>query len=100
MAELQLSIEGSSTVPANNLVALNGALESLTEAHQSGDPIAVRSGALRWRDGSVWVSVTLTMPTTPRDLSADEDALARVAVDAGIFDFASVAKEEIDVSGA
>ena len=40
------------------------------------------------------------MPTTPSDLSADKDALAQVAVDAGMHDSISAAKEEIDVSGA
>jgi len=100
MTDLQLSINGESTVPADNLTVLSGALESLTEAHEAGDPIAVRSGALRWRDGSVWVSVSLTMPTTVSDLSADEDALAQVAVDAGMHDSLDAAKEEIDVTGA
>lgn len=100
MTELQLSIDGSSTVQADNLRVLKGALDSLTQAHEAGDPIQVRSGALRWRDGSVWVSVSLTVPTTPSDLSADKDALAQVAVDAGMFDFASAAKEEMDVTGA
>jgi len=97
MTELDISISGSSTVAADNLTVLSGALESLTQAHEAGDPIQVRSGALRWRDGSVWVSVTLQMPTTPSDLSADKDALAQVAVDAGMHDSLSAAKEEIEI---
>jgi len=98
MTELQLSIDGSSTVPADNLTVLNAALESLTQAHEAGNPIAVRSGSLRWRDGGVWVSVSLTMPTTPSEIDTDKQTLAQVAVDAGMFDSVSEAVEEINVA--
>lgn len=98
MTDLTLSINGSSTVSADNLTVLNGALESLTQAHEAGDPVAVRSGSLRWRDGGVWVSVSLTLPTTPSDIDADKQALAQVAVDAGVYDSVSEAVDEINVS--
>lgn len=98
MTELTLSINGSSTVSADNLTVLNGALDSLTQAHEAGNPIAVRSGSLRWRDGGVWVSVSLTIPTTPSEIDADKQALAQVAVDAGMYDSVSEAVEEINVS--
>jgi len=98
MTELTLSIDGSSTVPADNLTVLNGALESLTQAHEAGNPIAVRSGSLRWRGGGVWVSVSLTMPTTPSEIESDKQTLAQVAVDAGMCDSVSEAIEEINVA--
>ncbi len=98
MTELTLSINGSSTVSADNLAVLNAALESLTQAHAAGNPIAVRSGSLRWRDGGVWVSVSLTLPTTPSEIEADKQTLAQVAVDAGMFEAVSEAVEEINVS--
>jgi hypothetical protein len=100
MTDLTLSIDGSSTVPADNLRVLNGALESLTQAHKAGNPITVQSGSLRWRDGGVWVSVSLTMPTTPSKIGTNKQTLAQVAVDAGLYDSLDGAKEEIDVSGA
>jgi len=100
MTDLTLSIDGSSTVQADNLTVLKGALDSLTQAHEAGDPVQVRSGALRWRDGAVWVSVNLELPTTVSEIDADKDALAQVAVDAGMYDSLSAAKEEIDVSGS
>jgi hypothetical protein len=98
MTELQLSIGGSSTVPPDSLTVLNGALESLTQAHEAGNPIAVRSGSLRWRDGGVWVSVSLTMPTTPSEIDTDKQTLAQVAVDAGMYETVSEAVDEINVS--
>jgi hypothetical protein len=98
MTELTLSIDGSSTVAGDNLTVLNTALESLTQAHEAGNPVAVRSGSLRWRDGGVWVSVSLTMPTTPSEIDADKQTLAQVAVDAGMHDSVSEATEEINVS--
>lgn len=97
MTELEISIDGSSTVAADNLTVLSGALESLTQAHEAGNPVQVRSGSLRWRGGNVWVSVTLQMPTTVNDLSVDKDTLGQVAVDAGMYDSLSAAKEEIQV---
>lgn len=100
MSDLTLSIDGSSTVPVDNLTVLSDALESLTQAHETGDPIQVRSGALRWRDGAVWVSVNLELPTTVSEIDADKEALAQVAVDAGMYDSVANAEEEIDVSGA
>lgn len=98
MTDLTLSIDGSSTIEANNLIVLNEALESLTDTHEAGNPIAVRSGSLRWRDNAVWVSVSLTMPTTPADIEQDKETLAQVAVDAGMHDSTTDAKEEINVN--
>jgi len=100
MTDLTLSIDGSSTVQAENLAVLSEALESLTQAHEAGDPIQVQSGALRWRDGGVWVSVSLELPTTASEIDADKEALAQVAVGAGMYESVADAKEEIDVSGA
>ncbi len=98
MTDLQLSIDGSSTVSADNLTVLNGALEALTQAHEAGNPVAVQSGSLRWRDGGVWVSVSLTLPTTPTEIDTDKQTLAQVAVDAGMFETVSEAVAEINVS--
>jgi len=100
MTDLTLSIDGSSTVAADNLTVLSGALESLTQAHEAGDPIAVRSGSLRWRDGGVWVSVTLEMPTTPSEINSDKTRLAQVAVDAGMHDSLADAKGNITINGS
>jgi len=98
MTELQLSIDGSSTVPADNLTDLSASLESLTQAHEAGDPVAVRSGSLRWRDGGVWVSVSLTLPTTPSEIDTDKQTLAQTAVDTGMHETVSDAVEAINVS--
>jgi len=98
MTDLTLSIDGSRTVDATDLTDLNTALEALTEAHESDDPVAVRSGSLRWRDGGVWISVSLTMPTTPGEIDADTETLAQVAVDTGLVNDFETATEEINVA--
>jgi hypothetical protein len=98
MTDLTLNIDGSSTVAADNLTVLSGALESFTQAHEAGNPIAVRSGSLRWRDGGVWVSVSLTMPTTPSEIETDKQTLAQVAVDTGMHESVSEAVGAINVS--
>jgi len=98
MTDLTLSIDGSRTVDATDLTDLNAALEALTQAHESDDPVAVRSGSLRWRDGGVWVQASLELPTTVAEMDANKDALAQVAVDAGMHDSVSEAKDAIQVS--
>lgn len=98
MTELTLTVDGSSTVQADNLSTLKGALDALTQAHEAGDPIRVQSGSLRWRDGGVWISVTLEMPTTPSDVDTDKDTLAQVAVETGMHADTDAALEAIDVS--
>jgi len=96
--DLALSIDGSRTVDATNLTNLNSALEALTQAHESGDPVAVRSGSLRWRDGGVWIQVSLTMPTTATEIDTDTETLAQVAVDTGLVDDLKAATEAINVA--
>ena len=96
--DLTLSIDGSRTVDATDLTDLTSALEALTAAHESGDPVAVRSGSLRWRDGGVWISVSLTMPTTASDIDEDTQRLAQVAVDTGVVDDIETATEAINVA--
>jgi hypothetical protein len=98
MTDLTLSINGSRTVDATNLADLNTALEALTQAHESDDPVAVQSGSLRWRDGGVWISVSLTLATTPDEIDEDTQTLARVAVDTGLVDDVKTATEAIDVA--
>jgi len=98
MTDLTLSIDGSRTVDATNLTDLNSALEALTQAHESGDSVAVRSGSLRWRDGGVWIQVSLTMPTTASEVDADTQTLAQVAVDTGLVDDLETATEAINVA--
>jgi len=98
MTDLTLSIGGSRTVDASNLTTLNSALEALTQAHESDDPVAVRSGSLRWRDGGVWIQVSLTLPTTPSSIERDKDALAQVAVDTGLAPDVETAMEAINVA--
>lgn len=98
MTELTLSIDGSRTVDATDLTNLNSALEALTQAHESGDNVAVRSGSLRWRDGGVWIQVSLTLPTTPSNIETDKDKLAQVAVDTGLVDDAETAMEAVNVA--
>jgi len=100
MTDLTLSIDGSRTVAVSNLTDLNSALEALTQAHEAGDAVRVASGALRWRDGGVWIQANLTMPTKVSDVSADKDALAQVAVDTGLKSDLATAEEEMDVAGA
>mgnify|MGYP000615537456 CR=1 FL=1 len=98
MTDLTLSIDGSRTVDATDLTNLNAALEALTQAHESDDPVAVRSGSLRWRDGGVWISVSLTMPTTASEVDTDTQTLAQVAVDTGLVSDIETATEEINVA--
>jgi hypothetical protein len=98
MTDLTLSIDGSRTVDASNLTDLNAALEALTQAHESGDPVAVRSGNLRWRDGGVWISVSLTMPTTASEVDTDTQTLAQAAADTGLVDDVETATEDINVA--
>lgn len=98
MTDLTLSIDGSRTVDATNLTDLNSALEALTQAHESGDPVAVRSGSLRWRDGGMWIQVSLTMPTTPSSIDSDTDTLAQIAVDTELVADLATAREEINVA--
>jgi len=98
MTDLTLSINGSRTVGATNLTDLDSALEALTQAHESGDSVAVRSGSLRWRDGGVWIQVSLTLPTSPSSIKTDKDKLAQVAVDTGLADDVETATEAIDVA--
>jgi len=98
MTDLTLSIDGSRTVDATNLTDLNSALEALTQAHESGDSVAVRSGSLRWRDGGVWIQVSLTLPTRSSSIETDKDKLAQVAVDTGLVDDVETATEAINVA--
>jgi hypothetical protein len=98
MTDLTLSIDGSRTVDATNLTGLNSALEALTQAHESGDSVAVRSGSLRWRDGGVWIQVSLTMPTTASEIDTDTQTLAQVAVDTGLVSDIETATEAINVA--
>jgi hypothetical protein len=98
MTDLTLSISGSRTVDATDLTDLNSALEALTQAHESGDTVAVRSGSLRWRDGGVWIRVSLTMPTTASEVDTDTETLAQVAVDTGLVDDLETATEAINVA--
>lgn len=98
MTDFTLSIDGSRTVDATDLTDLNSALEALTEAHESDDPVAVRSGSLRWRDGGVWISVSLTLSTTPSEFDTDTQTLAQVAVDTGLVDDVETATEAINVA--
>lgn len=98
MTTLTLSIDGSRTVEPANLTTLNSALKALTQAHEANDPVAVRSGSLRWRDGGVWIQVSLTLPTTPSEIETDKDTLAQVAVDTGLVADRTTALEAIDVA--
>jgi hypothetical protein len=98
MTDLTLTIDGSRTVDATDLTDLNSALEALTQAHESDDPVAVRSGSLRWRDGGVWIQVSLTLPTSPSSIKTDKQTLAQVAVDTGLADDLQAATEEINVA--
>jgi len=98
MTDLTLSIDGSRTVDATNLTDLNAALKALTQAHESGDSVAVRSGSLRWRDGGVWIQVSLTLPTTPSSIDSDTDTLAQIAVDTGLVADVATATEDINVA--
>jgi len=98
MTELTLSITDSQTVDANNLTDLNSALQAFTDAHESGDPVTVQSGSLRWRDDGVWVQATLALPTTPRDVDTDKQALAQLAVDTGLVADTETALEAVNVA--
>jgi hypothetical protein len=98
MTDLTLSIDGSRTVDATDLTDLNSALEALTQAHESGDSVAVRSGSLRWRDGGVWIQVSLTLPTTASNIETDKDKLAQVAVDTGLVSDIETAMEAVNVA--
>jgi len=98
MTDLTLTLDGSRTVNATDLTDLTTALEALTQAHETDDPVAVRSGSLRWRDGGVWIHVSLTLPTTPATIGSDRDALAQVAVDTGLKSDVETAAEEINVA--
>jgi len=95
MADLTLSIDGSRTVDTTDLADLNTALEALTQAHEADDPVAVRSGSLRWRDGGVWIQVTLTLATAVDSLETDKQTLAQVAADTGLTEDVETAMEAI-----
>jgi len=97
MTDLTLSINGSRTVDATDLADLNTALEALTQAHEADDPVAVRSGSLRWRDGGVWIQVSLTLPTKAETLESDKQTLAQVAADTGLTEDVETAMEAIEV---
>lgn len=98
MTDLTLSIQGSRTVDATNLTALDSALKELTQAHESENPVAIRSGSLRWRDGGVWIQVSLTLPTTPNEIETNKQTLAQVAVDTGLVSDIETAMEAVDVT--
>jgi hypothetical protein len=98
MTDLTLSIQGSRTVDATNLTGLDSALKALTQAHESENPVAIRSGSLRWRDGGVWIQVSLTLPTTPSEIETNKQTLAQVAVDTGLVSDIETAMEAVDVA--
>jgi hypothetical protein len=97
MTELTLSIDGSRTVDASNQRGVNRAMQALTNAHEANDKVAVRSASLRWRDGDLWIQVSLSLPTTPSNIGTDQGTLARAAANTGVVDDVAAATEAISV---
>jgi hypothetical protein len=101
MTQLTLNMSGEQTVDAQNISsALTPALEALTETHHSDQTdVTVPSGALRWRDGGLWVRVQLEATAEAVDIEAAKQDLARVAAEAGVVDTVEAGVSEVDVRG-
>lgn len=96
MYEITLEYNGNETYQPSEFDQLKTALDGLTQSHNSDSPITVPAGALRWRDGGLWVQVSLEIKSTAADVDADEQALAEAVVGAGLEADVASAKENIE----
>jgi hypothetical protein len=84
--------------PYDNLTDLKPGIDALVQAHRADTPVRVETGTIRWRDGSLWLQISL-MADVP-DVIAGRDALAQAAVETGLsndFDRARRSVEEVHV---
>jgi len=97
MYEITLEYNGNQTYQPSEFDQLKTALDGLTQSHNdSSSPITVPAGALRWRDGGLWVQVNLEIESTASDVDADEQTLAEAVVGAGLEADVTSAKENIE----
>lgn len=97
MYEITLEYSGNETYQPTEFDQLKTALDGLTQSHNDDTtPITVPAGALRWRDGGLWVQVSLEVESTAADVDADEQTLAEAVVGAGLEADVTSAKENIE----
>ena len=95
---LTLTYSGESTYSTDEFDILQDALAGLTESHNDESrPITVPSGALRWRDGGLWVSITLSVETEPANLDTNRTTLAEQIVAVGFEETLADAEDAIEV---
>lgn len=99
MTDLTITLTGDRIVTANDLDQLETSLRNLTSANEADDPIRVSSGALRWRDGGIWLQVTLTVASSVSKLETDKNRLADVAVQTGLQPDTQTAVDEVSFDG-
>jgi len=96
MYEITLEYNGNQTYQPSEFDQLKTALDGLTQSHNSDSPITVPAGALRWRNGGLWVQVSLEIESTAADVDVDEQSLAEEVVGAGFEADVASAKENIE----
>jgi len=69
------------TVSLTDLSPLTDALSALSTAHEESS-VRIETGTVRWRGDELWIKVCLAVGAT--DESVAKDALAQVAVDTGL----------------
>jgi hypothetical protein len=98
MADLTLLVEGTRTVNSEDLKDLSDALEKLTQTHESESPIKIQSGSIRWRDGEVWVRVTIETEANLQNIVSERDKLAQFAVETELQNSVQDAIEETRIN--
>jgi len=96
--EFTIQISGSRTVGVTNLADLSTALQTLTDANEGDSTVKVASGALRWRDGGVWVQASLETPTAAGAIEVKRTELAQLAYDVGVVDSVADGEEQATVN--
>jgi len=96
MYDIILQYSSEETYQPSDFDQLKTALDAVTQSHNSDSPITVPAGALRWRDGGLWVQVKLEVETTTADVDADEQSLAEAVVGVGFAPDVATAKQNIE----
>jgi len=96
MYDIILEYSSEETYQPSDFDQLKTALDAVTQSHNSDSPITVPAGALRWRDGGLWVQVKLQVESTTADVDADEQSLAEAVVGVGFAPDVTTAKENIE----
>jgi hypothetical protein len=95
MYDITLQYSGETTYQPSELDQLKQVLEEVTQSHNSDTAITVPSGALRWRDGGLWVQLSLEVESTTANVDADEQMLAETVVETGFEADVESAKEAV-----